>query len=201
MNHLRLSLVLAAAPDKCPVCDVASPGIAGRGLHYGHWQGSSVGADLRPGESRDGHVSSHLLAAGQLQLPARRLRTVKPGIFRHTISGLSPNTIYRVTIKAKNIRSPHFNTMDETTAKYAEKYCTHVQFRTLPKGVPDPPVDVQVELGPQDGTLLVTWLPVAINSQSGKSNGVPVTGYPDGRKEFEKSELCGIAEEFQEYQD
>ena len=91
--------------------------------------------------------------------------------------------------------------MDETTAKYAEKYCTHVQFRTLPKGVPDPPVDVQVELGPQDRTLLVTWLPVTINSQSGKSNGVPVTGYADGRKEFEKSELCGIAEEFQEYQD
>ena len=111
-----------------------------------------------------------------------KVRTVKPGIFRHTISGLSPNTIYRVTVKAKNIRSPHFNTMDETTAKYAEKYCTHVEFRTLPKGVPDPPVDVQVELGPQDGTLLVTWLPVAINSQSGKSNGVPVTVYADGRK-------------------
>ena len=74
MNHLHLSIVSAAAPDKCPVCDVASPDIAGRGLHYGHWQGSAVGADLRPGESRDGHVSSHLLAAGQLQLPARRLR-------------------------------------------------------------------------------------------------------------------------------
>ena len=61
------------------------------------------------------------------------VRTVKPGIFRHTISGLSPNTIYRVTVKAKNIRSPHFN-LDETTTKYTEKYCTHVEFRTLPKG-------------------------------------------------------------------
>lgn len=122
------------------------------------------------------------------------VRTVKPGIFRHTISGLSPNTIYRVTVKAKNIRSPHFNTMDETTAKYAEKYCTHVEFRTLPKGVPDPPVDVQVELGPQDGTLLVTWLPVTINSQSGKSNGVPVTGYAvyaDGRKVTEVDSPTG----------
>ena len=49
-------------------------------------------------------------------------------------SGLSPNTIYRVTVKAKNIRSPHFN-LDETTQKYAEKYCTHVEFRTLPKGI------------------------------------------------------------------
>ena len=35
-----------------------------------------------------------------------KVRTVKPGIFRHTISGLSPNTIYRVTVKAKNIHSP-----------------------------------------------------------------------------------------------
>lgn len=84
--------------------------------------------------------------------------------------------------------------MDETTAKYAEKYCTHVEFRTLPKGVPDPPVDVQVELGPQDGTLLVTWLPVTINSQSGKSNGVPVTGYAvyaDGRKVTEVDSPTG----------
>lgn len=75
--------------------------------------------------------------------------------------------------------------MDESTKGYVEKFCTHVEFRTLPKGVPDPPVDVQVELGPQDGSLLVTWLPVTINSQSGKSNGVPVTGYvvyADGRK-------------------
>ncbi len=36
------------------------------------------------------------------------VRTVKPSVFRHTISGLSPNTVYRVTVKAKNIRSPHF---------------------------------------------------------------------------------------------
>lgn len=125
------------------------------------------------------------------------VRTVKPGIFRHTISGLSPNTIYRVTVKAKNIRSPHFNSApDETSAKHAEKYCTHVEFRTLPKGVPDPPVDVQVELGPQDGTLLVTWLPVTINSQSGKSNGVPVTGYAvyaDGRKVTEVDSPTGNA--------
>ena len=43
-------------------------------------------------------------------------------------------------------------------------------------GLPDPPVDVQVEAGPQDGMLLVTWLPVTINS-SGTSNGALVTGY------------------------
>lgn len=43
-------------------------------------------------------------------------------------------------------------------------------------GLPDPPVDIQVESGPQEGTLLVTWLPVTLN-QFGTSNNCPVTGY------------------------
>lgn len=43
-------------------------------------------------------------------------------------------------------------------------------------GLPDPPVDIQVEQGPQDGTLLITWLPVTLN-QFGTSNNCPVTGY------------------------
>ena len=43
-------------------------------------------------------------------------------------------------------------------------------------GLPEPPVDIQVEAGPQDGTLLITWLPVTLD-QYGTSNGCPVTGY------------------------
>lgn len=42
-------------------------------------------------------------------------------------------------------------------------------------GLPDPPQNVQCELGPQDGTLLVTWTPV-INSQSFSSK-LSVSGY------------------------
>ena len=37
-------------------------------------------------------------------------------------------------------------------------------------------MDIQVEVGPQDGTLLVTWLPVTITT-AGTSNGCLVTGY------------------------
>lgn len=51
-------------------------------------------------------------------------------------------------------------------------------------GLPDPPVDVQVEPGPQDNTLLVTWHPLV----AGTSNGAIVTGYAvfaDGRKVLE----------------
>ncbi|XP_049794503.1 RIMS-binding protein 2-like [Schistocerca nitens] len=104
------------------------------------------------------------------------VRTVKPGVYRHTITGLAPNTVYRVTVRAKNIRAPHF---DEKNTQQMERLSTHIDFRTLPKGLPDPPVDIQVEPGPQDGTLLVTWLPVTINTTA------PVTGYAvyaDGKK-------------------
>ncbi|KAK7072818.1 Src y 3 domain protein [Halocaridina rubra] len=60
--------------------------------------------------------------------------------------------------------------------------------------LPDPPVDVQVEPGPQDGSLLVTWLPVTINSTGGTSNGAPVTGYAvyaDGKKVTEVESPTG----------
>ncbi|XP_065571369.1 peripheral-type benzodiazepine receptor-associated protein 1-like isoform X4 [Artemia franciscana] len=114
------------------------------------------------------------------------VRTVKPGVYRHTISGLAPNTLYRVTIKTKAIRAPYFDENQQGTQQNViEKYSTSVEFRTLSKVLPDPPVDVQVEPGPQNGTLLVTWLPVTIKSTSGTSNGVPVTGYAvyaDGKK-------------------
>ena len=59
-----------------------------------------------------------------------------------------------------------------------------VEVRTLPRGPPEAPVDVEVTEGPRDGTLLVSWLPVTINP-SGTSNGAPVTGYAvyiDGKR-------------------
>ena len=54
---------------------------------------------------------------------------------------------------------------------------------SITAGVPEPPINVQVESGPQEGTLLLTWLPVTIDT-SGFSNGALVTGYmvyADGR--------------------
>ncbi|BES90149.1 Variant SH3 domain [Nesidiocoris tenuis] len=110
------------------------------------------------------------------------LRTVKPGVYRHTITGLAANTVYRVTVRAKNIRAPNF---DEKSNINMEKYACHIDFRTLPKGckgLPEPPVDIQVEPGPQDGTLLVTWQPSTLLSSP---SGTSVTGYAvyaDGKK-------------------
>lgn len=60
-------------------------------------------------------------------------------------------------------------------------------------GLPDPPVNVQVEQGPQDGTLLVTWLPVPTNPASTLIS--PVIGYAvfaAGKKVAEIDSPTGI---------
>uniref|UniRef100_A0A1A9VBB6 RIMS-binding protein 2 n=1 Tax=Glossina austeni TaxID=7395 RepID=A0A1A9VBB6_GLOAU len=106
------------------------------------------------------------------------VRTVKPGVYRHTITGLAPSTQYRVTVRAKHLRAAggHHTPgrpQEEAPGAYAD-------FRTLAKGLPDPPQDIQLEAGPQDGTILVTWQPVNRPTSSG-----PVTGYAvyaDGKK-------------------
>ncbi|CAD6996230.1 unnamed protein product [Ceratitis capitata] len=106
------------------------------------------------------------------------VRTVKPGVYRHTITGLAPSTQYRVTVRAKHLRAAGGQPtpgrpQEEAPGAYAD-------FRTLTKGLPDPPQDIQLEAGPQDGTILVTWQPVNRPTSSG-----PVTGYAvyaDGKK-------------------
>eukprot|EP00095_Tigriopus_kingsejongensis_P007068 maker-scaffold1121_size61474-snap-gene-0.20 protein:Tk07068 transcript:maker-scaffold1121_size61474-snap-gene-0.20-mRNA-1 annotation:"peripheral-type benzodiazepine receptor-associated protein 1-like isoform x1" len=109
------------------------------------------------------------------------IRTVKPGVFKHTITGLSPNTVYKVTVRAKNIKaSPYVD--EKSLSKLLEKLSAHTDFRTLNKALPDPPLDVRVDGGPQDGTILVTWIPV---SSSHHDHFTPVTGYAvfaDGKR-------------------
>lgn len=65
------------------------------------------------------------------------VRTVKPGVYRHTITGLAPSTQYRVTVRAKHLRAPGGQhtpgrPQEEAPGAYAD-------FRTLAKGLPDPP--------------------------------------------------------------
>lgn len=49
-------------------------------------------------------------------------------------------------------------------------------------GLPDPPAEIQVEPGPQDGTLLVTWLPVTANATASSTNVTGYAVYADGKK-------------------
>ncbi|XP_070204810.1 RIMS-binding protein 2-like [Littorina saxatilis] len=114
-------------------------------------------------------------------LNGRELKVVKPGVCQHTLSGLDPASVYRVTIATK----PASGTYGERHKWSQDKVSCNIEFKTLVGGsVPDPPLNVQVEAGPREGTLLLTWLPVTINS-SGFSNGAVVTGYvvyADGRR-------------------
>ena len=46
-------------------------------------------------------------------------------------------------------------------------------------------MDVRVDGGPQDGTILVTWIPVTLNTAITTTKQVPVTGYAvfaDGKR-------------------
>lgn len=110
----------------------------------------------------------HVVAVNSVEV-----QTVRPGIYKHLINGLSANTLYRVWVRAKPGK---ILSIDEKNPKKLESLTTYVDFKTMPKSLPDPPVNVQVEAGPQRRTLLVTWLPLTLND-FGSSNGCAVTGY------------------------
>lgn len=110
----------------------------------------------------------HVVAVNSVEV-----QTVRPGVYKYLINGLSANTLYRVWVRAKPGK---ILSIDEKNPKKLESLTTYVDFKTMPKSLPDPPVNVQVEAGPQRQTLLVTWLPLTLND-FGISNGCPVTGY------------------------
>ncbi|XP_063812276.1 peripheral-type benzodiazepine receptor-associated protein 1 isoform X3 [Pseudophryne corroboree] len=95
----------------------------------------------------------------------------KSGTYWYTFSSLRPSTMYNVKVEARPQRIPL-----ELPIERREPKTTVMQLTTPAAGPPDAPLDVQVELGPKPGILLVTWLPVTIDA-AGTSNGVRVNGY------------------------
>ncbi|CAF1545622.1 unnamed protein product [Adineta ricciae] len=87
------------------------------------------------------------------------VQTLKPGVYRFKLSGLSPNTLHKVTIKAKPPVPP--SSQQQVSAS--------VEFRTTSFGTTktsakpsknesiEPPKRVQVIAGPQTNTILVSW--------------------------------------------
>ncbi|XP_019341894.2 peripheral-type benzodiazepine receptor-associated protein 1 isoform X9 [Alligator mississippiensis] len=108
--------------------------------------------------------------------------TIKPGVYWYTFHNLHPNTQYVAKVEA---RPPKM--LWELPLEKHEQKSAVVHFTTPLAGIPDAPLDVQVELGPSPGILVISWLPVTIDAE-GSSNGVRVTGYAvyaDGRKVME----------------
>lgn len=90
------------------------------------------------------------------------------GVSCYTFQGLHPGTRYRVRVGVqlpRDLLQVLWETMSST-----------VTFDTPLAGPPDPPLDVLVEHHASPGVLVVSWLPVTIDS-AGSSNGVQVTGY------------------------
>ncbi|CAI2349576.1 unnamed protein product [Caenorhabditis sp. 36 PRJEB53466] len=109
------------------------------------WAVTPVSACIRwyPSNSNAEHVVS---------LNAVKVGVCPPTVFQVQLQGLQPSTIYRVSVRTKHPKA--------VLEQRPVERCT--DFKTLPKiGLPDPPSHVQVEIGPQPGTLLVSWQPVA----------------------------------------
>ncbi|XP_033115131.1 RIMS-binding protein 2-like isoform X2 [Anneissia japonica] len=127
-------------------------------LKASHVTPDSADITWLPGNSNHSHVIS---------VNGREMITVKPGRHQYSFAGLSPSSVYRVRVTAK----PKHTTNDNL-----KKHSAEIEFKTLPGGLPEPPLDVQIKPGSLPGTLEVEWLPVTITT-SGLSNGAVVMGY------------------------
>ncbi|XP_012499534.1 PREDICTED: RIMS-binding protein 3C [Propithecus coquereli] len=90
------------------------------------------------------------------------------GVSCYTFHGLHPGRKYQTRVEVRlprDLLQVHWETMSST-----------ITFDTPLAGPPHPPLDVLVERHTLPGLLVVSWLPVTIDS-AGSSNGVQVTGY------------------------
>ncbi|KAM6155933.1 RIMS-binding protein 3A-like [Rhynchocyon petersi] len=90
------------------------------------------------------------------------------GVNYYTFHSLRPATRYQVQVAVRLPRAL-LQVPQQTVS-------STITFATPLVGPPDPPLDVLVECHSSPGHLLVSWLPVTIDS-AGSSNGVQVTGY------------------------
>ncbi|XP_029778666.1 RIMS-binding protein 3B-like [Suricata suricatta] len=90
------------------------------------------------------------------------------GVSCYTFHSLHPGMRYQARVEVQlpwDLLQVHWETASST-----------ITFDTPLAGPPDPPLDVLVERHASPGLLVVSWLPVTIDS-AGSSNGVQVTGY------------------------
>ncbi|XP_004607639.2 RIMS-binding protein 3C [Sorex araneus] len=93
---------------------------------------------------------------------------IPAGVSHCTFHHLHPGMRYQVRVEVQ----PLWDSLQGPS----ESLSSTITFTTPLAGPPDPPLDVLVEPHAFPGLLVVSWLPVTINSM-GSSNGVQVTGY------------------------
>ncbi|XP_078681947.1 RIMS-binding protein 2-like isoform X1 [Branchiostoma floridae x Branchiostoma belcheri] len=119
--------------------------------------------------SNSSHAHSLVVNSGEPKL-------LPPGVFKHSITGLQPGTLQKVEVRSEKSSSSLWDFIESKTWKRKENTAASVQFETLPGGPPDPPVNVTVEPGQDPTQVLISWLPVTIDT-AGTSNGAVVQGY------------------------
>ncbi|XP_048873366.1 RIMS-binding protein 2 isoform X2 [Brienomyrus brachyistius] len=124
---------------------------------------TSASLNWLPSNSNYAHV---------VHLDDEEYELVRAGCYSLCLGNLKPNTAYQVRVEAQ----PPPNMPWELPPGIPEHRSALTSFTTLTAGPPDAPLDVQLEMGPSPGIVLVSWLPVTIDA-AGTSNGVPVTGY------------------------
>jgi RIMS-binding protein 2 len=67
------------------------------------------------------------------------VKTVKQGVFKHALAGLSPNTTYKVKVRAKNLKAASY-----LSDSYNCLTSGVLEVTTRPQGLPEPPLDLQV---------------------------------------------------------
>ncbi|XP_060616032.2 RIMS-binding protein 2-like [Anolis sagrei] len=91
------------------------------------------------------------------------------GVYWYTFRNLKPNTQYNIKVET---RAP----FEEFPQGHLERISRAITITTLLVGLPNPPLDVQVHPNSSSEFLIISWLPVTIDT-AGSSNGVKVTGY------------------------
>ncbi|CAO2644733.1 Peripheral-type benzodiazepine receptor-associated protein 1 [Lemmus lemmus] len=161
-------------PLRCCLAVGAGAGVVPSQLRVHRLTATSAEITWVPGNSNLAHA---IYLNGEECTPAR------PSTYWATFCHLRPGTLYQARVEAQIPSQGPW----EPGWERSEQRAATLQFTTLPAGLPDAPLDVQVEPGPSPGILMISWLPVTIDA-AGTSNGVRVTGYTiyaDGQKILE----------------
>ncbi|XP_051046685.1 peripheral-type benzodiazepine receptor-associated protein 1 [Phodopus roborovskii] len=161
-------------PLRCCLAVGAKAGVVPSQLRIHRVTATSAEITWVPGNSNLAHA---VYLNGEECPPAR------PSTYWATFCHLRPGTLYQARVEAQIPSQGPW----EPGWERPEQRAATLQFTTLPAGLPDAPLDVQVEPGPSPGILMISWLPVTIDA-AGTSNGVRVTGYTiyaDGQKIME----------------